>query len=106
MLEPLIEVPAPLLPSPALILDYVPFVQAMVQTDDILEAEDKAQAALGLGRGTQGRVMRASAQAGMAALAKWTGGSGGRVAYQRQLYQLAEEFELQAARETRLDVGF
>lgn len=101
MLEPLIEPPAPLLPSPALLLDYVPFVQAMVQIDDVLEAEDKAQAALGLGRGKQGRVMRASAQAGMAALAKWTGGAGGRVAYERQLYQL-QGLELKAARGTRL----
>ena len=103
MLEPLIEAPAPLLPSPALILDYVPIIQAMVQIDDVLEAEDKAQAALGLGRGKQGRVMRASAQAGMAALAKWTGGAGGRVAYERQLYRLHGD-ELVAARATRLSL--
>lgn len=101
MLEPLIEAPAPLLPSPALILDYVPYIQTMVVVDDVVQAEDESQAAAGLGRGTQGRVMRASAQAGMAALAKWTGGTGGRIAYQRQLWQL-ESHELQAARDSVL----
>lgn len=101
MLEPLIELPAPLLPSPALILDYVPYVQAMVVVDDVVQAEDESQAAAGFGRSTQGRVMRASAQAGMAALAKWTGGTGGRIAYQRQLWQL-EGHELQAARDSVL----
>ncbi|CED84456.1 Replication factor C, subunit RFC1 (large subunit) [Phaffia rhodozyma] len=103
-LESIIFPPAPLLPSKALIIDYVPYIQYMVHIDDLLAKSDEIQETLGYGRGRDGRMMRASARAGMAAVAAALGsGIGGRVPYQRWLWQIEEGDELDAARSSVLD---
>lgn len=114
-LAPQIDPPAPLLPSPALILDYAPAMRTLLAADDLerLLKGPESGSRMGASGRRSGRMMRASAQAAnlsivatKATMAEWAGeargGTGGAgVSSQGYLWRLGER-EMEAGRKSGL----
>lgn len=92
ILDAILPLDAPLLPNPALLLDYWPALINMVDIDDRLAAEDRMAAVAGLERVNRqtGRAMRLTSLAGKT------------MAYERQLAGDMDVQELKVIRGSRL----